>query len=224
MSGRVSTAFYDATKLACGIWAVTSLDPWIASTAPAIPLVAKYLFSAIILAILIEIFFQLIFGRPKIVINWEQKGASTQIYSLVARVSQTQNECKPFSLNISTTPGGWLSNKALFLLMKNSPTLRIQIKGAAIQPIVDNSSLEGEEPTVRADFDSKGVIVSLGKPPHSPGKWHWADVRWTVDEKFEGTDLNVDCFFQHEKPMVKRVLNLVIGKSTNVNLFSVERA
>lgn len=223
MTNRIASVLGEAAKVGAAVWVVLTVDPWVAENLPELNVGWRYTLSTIATVVLLEIVLQLILGWPRISIQWEAKGESAPISSIVARATRRNTNSQVFAIKVLIPPSGWVSYQALKLLMLPDVTLQIRIDRAGAVPTVEKSSLDGTAATVTPDSESHGVAVKLGRAPRRPGKWHWADVRWEVSNATAGVDMNVDCVLHHPKPAVRIILGVLVRRTTNVRHFHVER-
>lgn len=224
LTNRLVGVLGDALKVAIAAMATLWIEPWTASTFSAAPTAVRYLIAAVIAAVVLEFLLQIVLGWPTIKIEWTDKLASAPISEVRATVRPSSSESQVFHLDISTASAGWVGNQALRLLFRTGATLNIQIERALVVPTCESSSKDGTGssgvPTVTANDPLNGFSVRLGQAPLHPGIWHYADVRWRNESTPLGTEFHINYLFDHSKPAVKMLLNL-IRRSTNANRFRV---
>lgn len=223
MTHRITSVLGEAAKVGVAVWIVLAVDPWVTKNLPELNAGWRYALSTIAAVVFMEILLQLILGWPRISIQWEAKGESAPISSIVARATKRNSNSQVFVVKILIPPSGWVSYQALKLLMLFDVTLQIRIDRSGAVPTVEKSSLDGTAATVTPDTGSHGVVVQLGKLPRRPGKWHWADVRWEVSNAAVGVDMNVDYVLHHSNRAVRTILGFLVRRPTNVRYFNVER-
>lgn len=219
MNSRFLGVLADAAKVAVAAWAAISGEPWVEKILPEAGEPLRYLIAAIIAAVVLELLLQLVFGWPRIVIEWADKGESVPISEVVARVRSVNSESQPFTLKVSVPRGGLIGSLLLRWWTRRA-RLQIRIDGALVVPTCEYPSKRASVPTVAADDESNGFVVDLGPVPRRSGLWHHATVRWRDESTPEG-DFNIDYVFDHDKRFVGFLLNHLIWRTKNAKQFRV---
>ncbi|WP_100345974.1 hypothetical protein [Compostimonas suwonensis] len=212
---------WDALKVAVAAWAVILLDPWLEETFPTVGDPIRFLVSAIVAALILELLVQFVFGWPTIKIAWRVKDEEAPISELAARIRPGNRESQVFSLKVSVPSGGLIGHHVLRRCFRSGAQLSIRVERASVVPTCEASFKTAGVPTVAPDDATNGFIVDLGQVPRRPGPWHWADVRWRDESTPMDDEFNVEYVFNHVKPLSQFLLNLFIRRSTNVRKFRV---
>lgn len=225
MTNKVLGVLGDALKIAVAAWATLWIEPRTEEAFPALPEPVHYLIAAVVAAVLLELLLQILFGWPHIKVEWSDKLESAPISEVRAKIRRSTSESQPFHLEVSVPSRGWIGHQLLRLYSRAEVTLHIQIEQARIVPTCENSSRVGSspnrQPAVTSDDALNGFAVRLGRTPHRPGLWHYADVRWRDESTPRGPAFRIVYLIHHESPFVKFLLNILIWRSTNAQLFRV---
>lgn len=221
LMNRVFGVLGDAIKVAIAAWGALWIVPWVEETFPTVGRPGGFLIAAVVAAVVLEILLQLIFGWPRIRIEWSVKGEAAPLSEVVARIRPGNSESQVFLLKVSTPSGGWLGYQLLRRCMRGGVQLRIRIERALIVPTCELSSKTEGAIAVTPDDVFNGFNVDLGPAPRRPSLWHWAEVRWRDESTSIGDEFNIDYSFHHERPVVRLILNALVWRSTNANRFRV---
>ncbi|TQJ40602.1 hypothetical protein FBY33_2669 [Arthrobacter sp. SLBN-112] len=212
----------EAAKVAVAVWVVLWAEPFLESSMPSIDAGWRYLLSAIFTAVVLEVLLQIVFGWPRVDVQWGVKGEDAPIANaLVARVTKRKPDSQVFSLRISAPSGGWLGYQILKLWMLIGVKLQIRIERASVVPSVENSPKVNGLPTVKSDDESKGFCIDLGRAPRRPGQWHWAEVSWRDEATPNGIEINIDYVLHHKNAILRSLLFIFVRKSSNARHFQV---
>jgi len=214
---------FEAAKVAAVVWIVVVVDPLLEETFPRVDAGWRYLVSAVLFAALLEGGLQLLFGWPRIVVEWSCKTSDVSSSRITARIPQRKIDSQAFELRVSTPTGGWLGYQVLRLLMLLGVTLQIRVDRAAVLPSVENYHTIAGVPTVTPDSVSRGFNVALGSAPSRPGTWHWARVTWADDGHLDDVECNIDYVLWHPSWLARCVL-LFVWKTKNAGRFQVVRS
>lgn len=222
MKNRLISVLGDALKVAVAAWSAIWIEPWVQAVFPAIGQPLHYFLAAAISAVTLEFILQIVLGWPRVKIMWAVKNEDVEIAEIVARMSERNPNSQVFNLKISTPNNGWLGYQILRGYMRLGLELHIRIDQALLVPTREDggSKLDGL-PAIWPHDASNGFIVELGSAPRKSGPWHWADVRWRNEGTPTGDDFNIYYEFHHRNRTIKRILNCLIWRSKNAQIFRV---
>lgn len=221
MNNRIFGVLGDALKVAGAAWGVLWLEPWTDQAFSNLDKGWRFLISAFIAAIFVELVWQLVLGWPRMEVHWAARGEDVALTEIRAKASKRKPDTQAFHLRISAPSKGWLGHQILRLWMCFGVTLQIRIEQASVVPSVEDSHKVDTRPTTVPDNESKGFGIELGRAPRRPGHWHWADVRWRDESSPPGVSFNVDYVLHHENAFVKFLLCTFVWRSAKARTFQV---
>lgn len=225
MTNRFGGVLFDALRVAAAAWIALWIDPWTQETFPMLPVPVRFLMAAIIAAVTLEFLLQVLIGWPRINIEWTDRAENAPLSEIRAKIRESTSESQPFHFEVAAASGGWLGHQILKLYFRAETTLHIQIERALIVPTCEHSSRAGTGPgrvlTVTADDSLNGFAVLLGRAPHRPSVWHFADVRWRDESTPIGSEFRIYYRIHHTKWFVRVLLNLLVRRTSNAQFFRV---
>lgn len=223
MNSKFSEILIESLKIAGATWIVVWADPWTAKTFPTFPVSLRYLLSAVIAALVIEILMQIIFGWPHIDIRWrdEAQKSEVEIREICAHIRPSNPNSQAFELNVSSKSNGFFGRFFLKQISKNGTKIHIKIVTASVVPTRETSSKIGGNPAVEELAEHGGFSILLGDPPRRPGEWHFAKVRWRNESTQFNIGFNVDYVLENSSCKAKNFLFKLVRISSNVDQFRI---
>lgn len=224
-------------KLAVAAWATVSLEPLLAVLFPDWWELARYLVSALVCALVIELVLVTLVGRPRIELLWNESGSTEPIDRISAVVSQRRPNVHMHTVKLNVSPSSLLGLAALRRWSRWGVGIDIVIERAPLRPFVDDSSLvdhytrgdssKAREDAVRAvvEIDEHhGFRITPGLAPKEAGSWRWADVTWELDGPLTEDDyFSVDYRWHHEKRVLRALSWVLVKRTSNVHSLRLQR-
>lgn len=214
----------EALKVAFVAWSVVGLDPSLEQNLPDWHPIWRYLLGAAVAAFLLEVFLQLILGRPGIDLHWKIPGDPVEPTSeLVLKISNRNLVGQPVDLTIISRNSGWLSYAILRLVSRGALQLQIRVEQSSLKPYVEYSSDIAGRLLTEANDGICGFEVEMSSAPSRPGLWREAQVRWTAPRLVEDKTYNVDYSFKHPHPFLQLMLTFWTRESNVQSIRLVRR-
>lgn len=229
MIDRFSDVLRSTIKTAAAAWGVVALEPWLDKTFPQLPVVLSFLIASIVSALLIEILYLFILGRPTVKIEWKNINNDSIGGTVVAKMrddvqdygDQVTAISQPLRIVITTLHGSFVGNWLFRKVCSSESVLVVNIDNAPVEVTCESSTRTKQGNCALVSSGSAGVSVTLGDVPFKPTTWRVVELRWNATKREKTNDelYSVSYEFRDVNQRKKALMRTCIKIVSDVSYF-----